>query len=98
MGLGLSTYSPQGGEGGSRWILGEKFDSVSPHKGSTKLLWETKWRAAVYLTQSGKGNANKFSARNQSTHSTMANLRTSSRFSRPSLPYALMQQEITINY
>ncbi|BCS23440.1 alpha/beta hydrolase family protein [Aspergillus puulaauensis] len=58
MGLGLSTYSPQGGEGGSRWILGEKFDSVSPHKGSTKLLWETKWRAAceksVYPFHDGK--------------------------------------------
>lgn len=92
MGLGLSTSSPQGGEGGSRWILGEKFDSVSPHKGSIKLLWETKWRAAVCLTQSGQGNANKSSARNQFIHSTMENSRTLSRSFRPSLPYALMHQ------
>ncbi|KAL4878336.1 Alpha/Beta hydrolase protein [Aspergillus karnatakaensis] len=28
------------------WILGDKFDTVYPHKGSIKALWETKWRAA----------------------------------------------------
>ncbi|KAL4802010.1 Alpha/Beta hydrolase protein [Aspergillus unguis] len=28
------------------WILGEKFDAVYPHKGSIRVLWETRWRAA----------------------------------------------------
>ncbi|KAL4975990.1 hypothetical protein BDW66DRAFT_151525 [Aspergillus desertorum] len=28
------------------WILGDKFDTVYPHKGSIKALWERKWRAA----------------------------------------------------
>ncbi|KAL3462104.1 Alpha/Beta hydrolase protein [Aspergillus heterothallicus] len=28
------------------WILGDKFDTVYPHKGSIKVLWETKWRFA----------------------------------------------------
>ncbi|KAL6233789.1 hypothetical protein BDW75DRAFT_231663 [Aspergillus navahoensis] len=40
------------------WILGEKFDTVYPHKGSIKTLWETKWRAAcdksVYPFHDGK--------------------------------------------
>ncbi|KAJ5573744.1 uncharacterized protein N7459_008171 [Penicillium hispanicum] len=27
----------------TRWILGDKFDTVYPHKGSIKALWETKW-------------------------------------------------------
>ncbi|OQE24955.1 hypothetical protein PENFLA_c009G05171 [Penicillium flavigenum] len=26
------------------WILGDKFDTVYPHQGSIKLLWETKWK------------------------------------------------------
>lgn len=29
------------------WILGEKFNTVYPHKGSIKALWETKWKFAV---------------------------------------------------
>ncbi|RDW61151.1 heptaketide hydrolyase ayg1 [Aspergillus mulundensis] len=40
------------------WILGDKFDSVYPHKGSIKALWETKWRAvcekSVYPFHDGK--------------------------------------------
>ncbi|KAL4899004.1 hypothetical protein BDW74DRAFT_171839 [Aspergillus multicolor] len=40
------------------WILGDKFDTVYPHKGSIKSLWETKWRAAckksVYPFHDGK--------------------------------------------
>ncbi|KAL4866544.1 hypothetical protein BDV12DRAFT_172655 [Aspergillus spectabilis] len=28
------------------WILGDKFDTVYPHKGSIKALWEKKWRLA----------------------------------------------------
>ncbi|KAL2810307.1 Alpha/Beta hydrolase protein [Aspergillus granulosus] len=28
------------------WILGEKFNTVYPHKGSIKILWETKWKLA----------------------------------------------------
>ncbi|BCR99487.1 2,6-dihydropseudooxynicotine hydrolase [Aspergillus awamori] len=28
------------------WILGEKFNTVYPHKGSIKALWETKWKFA----------------------------------------------------
>ncbi|KAJ5104621.1 hypothetical protein NUU61_001968 [Penicillium alfredii] len=26
------------------WILGDRFDTVYPHKGSIKALWETKWK------------------------------------------------------
>ncbi|KKK17909.1 pigment biosynthesis protein [Aspergillus ochraceoroseus] len=40
------------------WILGEKFDTVYPHKGSIKALWETKWKFAceksVYPFHDGK--------------------------------------------
>ncbi|KAL3440210.1 Alpha/Beta hydrolase protein [Aspergillus insuetus] len=28
------------------WILGDKFDRVFPHKGSIRVLWETKWKFA----------------------------------------------------
>lgn len=28
------------------WILGEKFNTVYPHKGSIKVLWETRWKLA----------------------------------------------------
>ncbi|KAL4930438.1 heptaketide hydrolyase ayg1 [Aspergillus undulatus] len=28
------------------WILGDKFDTVASHKGSIKVLWETKWKYA----------------------------------------------------
>lgn len=87
MGLGMSTYSPPGGENGRRWILGEKFDAVAPHKGSIKLLWETKWRAAVCPIQVYRDNANELSARNPSTPFMMGNWRTLSRSSRLLLPY-----------
>jgi hypothetical protein len=30
-----------------RWILGDKFDTVFPHKGSLKVLWESRWKFAV---------------------------------------------------
>lgn len=30
-----------------RWILGDKFDAVYPHKGSLKVLWESRWKFAV---------------------------------------------------
>ncbi|KAL4892276.1 Alpha/Beta hydrolase protein [Aspergillus ambiguus] len=30
----------------SQWILGKKFKTVYPHKGSLKVLWETKWKFA----------------------------------------------------
>ncbi|EAW14606.1 heptaketide hydrolyase ayg1 [Aspergillus clavatus NRRL 1] len=30
----------------TRWILGDKFDKVYPHKGSLKVLWESRWRFA----------------------------------------------------
>lgn len=33
------------------WILGEKFDTVYPHKGSIKVLWESRWKFAVCKTQ-----------------------------------------------
>ncbi|KAL3428879.1 Alpha/Beta hydrolase protein [Aspergillus tetrazonus] len=40
------------------WILGEKFHTVYPHKGSIEALWETKWKAAckisVYPFHDGK--------------------------------------------
>lgn len=29
------------------WLMGEKFNTVYPHKGSIKALWETKWKFAV---------------------------------------------------
>ena len=29
------------------WILGDRFDTVYPHKGSIKALWETKWKFCV---------------------------------------------------
>lgn len=29
------------------WILGEKFNTVYPHKGSIKVLWESRWKFAV---------------------------------------------------
>lgn len=29
-----------------RWILGDKFNTVYPHKGSIKVLWETRWKFA----------------------------------------------------
>lgn len=29
------------------WILGNKFDTIYPHKGSIKTLWETRWKFAV---------------------------------------------------
>ncbi|EAL94052.1 heptaketide hydrolyase ayg1 [Aspergillus fumigatus Af293] len=29
-----------------RWILGDKFDTVFPHKGSLKVLWESRWKSA----------------------------------------------------
>ncbi|CEL06550.1 Putative Conidial pigment biosynthesis protein Ayg1 (AFU_orthologue; AFUA_2G17550) [Aspergillus calidoustus] len=28
------------------WILGDKFDTVYPHKGSIRILWETRWKIA----------------------------------------------------
>ncbi|KAJ5795177.1 hypothetical protein N7457_001776 [Penicillium paradoxum] len=28
----------------TRWILGDKFDTVYPHQGSIKALWEKKWK------------------------------------------------------
>ncbi|KAE8330220.1 Alpha/Beta hydrolase protein [Aspergillus sergii] len=28
------------------WILGNKFDTIYPHKGSIKTLWETRWKFA----------------------------------------------------
>lgn len=31
------------------WILGDKFDTVFPHKGSLKILWESRWKFAVCL-------------------------------------------------
>lgn len=29
------------------WILGDKFDTVYPHQGSIKVLWESKWKFCV---------------------------------------------------
>jgi hypothetical protein len=31
------------------WILGDKFDTVYPHQGSMKALWEMKWKFPVRL-------------------------------------------------
>ena len=31
------------------WILGEKFNTVYPHKGSIKVLWESRWKFAVCI-------------------------------------------------
>lgn len=32
------------------WILGPKFDTVYPHKGSIKTLWESRWKFAVHTS------------------------------------------------
>jgi hypothetical protein len=37
------------------WILGEKFDTVYPHRGSIEALWETKWKAAVCSPEKQNG-------------------------------------------
>jgi hypothetical protein len=29
------------------WILGDKFNTVYPHQGSIKMLWESKWKFCV---------------------------------------------------
>lgn len=31
------------------WILGDKFDTVYPHQGSIKALWEKKWKFPVRI-------------------------------------------------
>lgn len=31
----------------SKWMMGDRFDTVYPHKGSIKALWETKWKFCV---------------------------------------------------
>lgn len=66
------------------WILGEKFNTVYPHKGSIKVLWESRWKFAVciiliplYLTAT-----NNHSVRTPFTLSTMAASTTSRLFSR----------------
>lgn len=32
-----------------QWILGDRFESTYPHKGSIKTLWESKWKFCVCL-------------------------------------------------
>lgn len=32
-----------------QWILGDRFETTYPHKGSIKALWETKWKFCVRL-------------------------------------------------
>ena len=36
------------------WMMGEKFNTVYPHKGSIKALWETKWKFCVCRLRSAK--------------------------------------------
>ena len=36
------------------WILGDKFDTVYPHQGSIKVLWESKWKFCVCLLNNRK--------------------------------------------
>lgn len=31
----------------TNWMMGDRFDTVYPHKGSIKALWETKWKFCV---------------------------------------------------
>ena len=33
----------------TNWMMGDRFDTVYPHKGSIKALWETKWKFCVSL-------------------------------------------------
>lgn len=67
------------------WILGEKFDTVYPHKGSIKVLWESRWKFAVRTDTniwSQQVLKDGCSVRNPSTLFTMAASTTSRLFSR----------------
>lgn len=65
------------------WILGEKFNTVYPHKGSIKVLWESRWKFAVCIFKCIYLAATNYrSVKNPSTLSTMAASTTLRLFSR----------------
>lgn len=40
----------------TRWILGDKFDTVYGHQGSIAKLWETRWKFVVSILHSRRSN------------------------------------------